>query len=120
MVPPFLRLYTAHSRKLNLDAMNEAAPAIVGEHDFAAFRSSRSINHTTVRVITRAAWRQDGDLLVFDIAGTGFLRYMVRSLVGTMVEIGRGQRPASAMADLLAKPDRSAAGRTAPPQGLFL
>ena len=121
VVPPFLRLYTWHIlEKLNLDAMNEAAPAIVGEHDFAAFRSSRSINHTTVRVITRAAWRRDGDLLVFDIAGTGFLRYMVRSLVGTMVEIGRGQRPASVMADLLAKPDRSAAGRTAPPQGLFL
>ena len=119
--PPFLRLYTWHIlEKLNLDAMNEAAPAIVGEHDFAAFRSSRSINHTTVRVITRAAWRRDGDLLVFDIAGTGFLRYMVRSLVGTMVEIGRGQRPTSDMADLLAKPDRSAAGRTAPPQGLFL
>ena len=121
VVPPFLRLYAWHViEKLNVDAMNAAAPAIVGEHDFAAFRSARSLNHTTVRTITRAEWRRDGDLLVFEIAGTGFLRYMVRSLVGTMVEVGRGQRPASDMADLLAKPDRSAAGRTAPPHGLFL
>ena len=121
VVPPFLRLYSWHViEKLNVDAMNAAAPAIVGEHDFAAFRSARSLNHTTVRTITRAEWRRDGDLLVFEIAGTGFLRYMVRSLVGTMVEVGRGQRPASDMTDLLAKPDRSAAGRTAPPHGLFL
>ena len=121
VVPPFLRLYTWHViEKLNLDAMSAAAPAIVGARDFAAFRSARSINHTTVRSITHAAWRREGDLLVFEIAGAGFLRYMVRSLVGTMVEMGRGQRPASDMADLLAKPDRSAAGRTAPPHGLFL
>jgi tRNA pseudouridine38-40 synthase len=121
VVPPFLRLYAWHViEKLDVTAMNAAAPAIVGEHDFAAFRSARSLNHTTVRTITRATWRRDGDLLILDIAGTGFLRYMVRSLVGTMVEIGRGQRPPADVADLLAKPDRSAAGRTAPPHGLFL
>ena len=57
---------------------------------------------------------------MFEIAGTGFLRHMVRSLVGTLVEVGRGQRPADEMARLLAAPDRSAAGRTAPAHGLFL
>jgi len=121
-VPPFIRLYAWHViERLDLDAMQEASTAILGEHDFAAYRSARSVNHTTVRTITRVGWRRgEGDLLVFDIAGTGFLRYMVRSLVGTLVEIGRGQRPPSDIADLLAAPDRAAAGRTAPPLGLFL
>jgi tRNA pseudouridine38-40 synthase len=59
-------------------------------------------------------------MLVFEIAGKGFLRYMVRSLVGTLVEIGRRRRPVDDVARLLAAPDRSAAGRTAPPRGLFL
>ena len=121
VMPPFIRLYAWHViEKLHFESMAGAAPAMVGEHDFAAFRSARSVNHTTVRTITHAAWRRDGDLLVFEIAGTGFLRYMVRSLVGTMVEMGRRQRPGSDLADLLGKPDRSGAGRTAPPHGLFL
>ncbi len=121
-IPPFIRHYAWHViEPLNVDAMREASRAIPGEHDFAGFRSARSVNHTTVREITSAGWRTPEDsLLVFDIAGKGFLRYMVRSLVGTLVEIGRGQRPASDMARLLAAPDRSAAGRTAPARGLFL
>ena len=79
------------------------------------------MNHTTVRDITSAGWRKaDDHNLVFEIGGKGFLRYMVRSLVGTLVEIGRGQRPVDDMARLLAAPDRSQAGRTAPARGLFL
>ena len=120
-IPPFIRLYAWHiPEPLDFDAMRAASPAIVGAHDFAGFRSARSINHTTVREIVRAEWRREAELLVFEIAGTGFLRYMVRSLVGTLVEIGRGQRPADEMARLLAAPDRTAAGRTAPAHGLFL
>ena len=120
-VPPFIRFYAWHiPEPLDVDAMRAAARAIVGAHDFAGFRSARSLNHTTVREITRADWRREADLLVFEIAGTGFLRYMVRSLVGTLVEVGRGQRPADEMVQLLATPDRSAAGRTAPAHGLFL
>jgi tRNA pseudouridine38-40 synthase len=121
-LPPFIRLYAWHvPEPLDVDAMQDASRAIVGEHDFAGFRSARSVNHSTVRQVTTAGWRRAGEsLLVFDISGTGFLRYMVRSLVGTLVEIGRRQRPASDMAALLARPDRSAAGRTAPARGLFL
>ena len=121
-MPPFIRLYAWHViEPLDLDAMREATTAIPGEHDFAGFRSARSVNHTTVREITSAGWRTpDDSLLVFDISGKGFLRYMVRSLVGMLVEIGRGQRPAGDMTRLLANPDRSAAGRTAPALGLFL
>jgi tRNA pseudouridine38-40 synthase len=121
-VPPFIRQYAWHIiEPLNLALMQEASRAIPGEHDFAAFRSARSMNHTTVREITGVSWRQgDEQTLVFEIGGKGFLRYMVRSLVGTVVEIGRGQRPVGDIARLLAAPDRSQAGRTAPARGLFL
>jgi len=122
VLPPFLRFYTWHrSFPLDVALMQQAADAALGAHDFAAFRSAQSVNHSTVREIGRAAWRRgDGDLLVFEIAGNGFLRYMVRSLVGTLVEIGWRRRPPEDIARLLNQPDRSAAGRTAPPRGLFL
>lgn len=121
-IPPFIRLYAWHvPEPLNLAAMQEAARAIVGEHDFAGFRSAQSVNHTTVRRVWNAEWHASSDgLLVFHISGNGFMRHMVRSLAGTLVEVGRGQRPASDLARLLRTPDRSAAGRTAPPHGLFL
>jgi tRNA pseudouridine38-40 synthase len=121
-VPPFIRQYAWHIiEPLNVPLMQEASQAIPGEHDFAAFRSARSLNHTTVREITTALWRRvDDQTLVFEIDGKGFLRYMVRSLVGTIVEIGRGQRPVDDIARLLSAPDRSQAGRTAPARGLFL
>ena len=119
--PPFIRLYAWHIMDpLNVAAMREGTRAIVGEHDFAAFRSARSVNHTTVREITSAGWTTDGPALTFAIEGKGFLRYMVRSLVGTLVEIGRGARPPADMAALLASGDRAGAGRTAPALGLFL
>ena len=120
-LPPFIRSYAWHiPERLDVAAMREATPAIVGAHDFAAFRGSRAVNHTTIRTITEAGWTMDGAALTFAIGGTGFLRYMVRSLVGTLVEIGRGARPVDHLARLLASPDRAAAGRTAPPHGLFL
>ncbi len=121
-VPPFIRQYAWHVMEpLDLPLMLDASHAIPGEHDFAAFRSARSLNHTTVRQITSATWRRGDDrTLIFEIDGKGFLRYMVRSLVGTLVEIGRGHRPAQDIARLLTEPDRAQAGRTAPARGLFL
>ena len=121
-MPPFIRLYAWHiPEPLDVAAMQEAARAIVGEHDFAGFRSVQSVNHTTVRRVWTAEWRTSSDgLLVFAISGEGFMRHMVRSLAGTLVEVGRRQRPASDLARLLLAPDRSAAGRTAPAHGLFL
>ena len=121
-MPPFIRLYAWHiPEPLELAAMRQASEAIVGEHDFSGFRSAQSVNQTTVRRVWTAEWRAPGDgLLAFHISGEGFMRYMVRSLVGTLVEVGRGHRPASDMGRLLDTPDRSAAGRTAPAHGLFL
>jgi tRNA pseudouridine38-40 synthase len=121
-VPPFIRQYVWHViDTLDVPRMEQASAAIAGLRDFAAFRSARSVNHSTLREIASVSWRRgEARTLVFEIAGKGFLRYMVRSLVGTVVEIGRGQRPVEDIARLLAAPDRSQAGRTAPARGLFL
>ena len=121
-VPPMLRLYTWHvPQPLDVSPMQAGADAIPGEHDFAAFQGAGSTTHTTVRRLTTARWHAAADgSLVFRIAGEGFLRYMVRSLVGTLVEIGQRRRDPADVARLLADPDRARVGRTAPPEGLFL
>jgi len=121
-VPPTLRLYTWHvPQPLDVALMRHAADAIVGEHDFAAFQGAGATTHTSVRRVTSARWTHPADgSLVFEITGDGFLRHMVRSLAGTLVEVGHRQRPAGDLAALLERPDRSGTGRTAPACGLFL
>lgn len=109
------------AQPLNLAAMRAAAQSLLGEHDFSAFQASGSSIKNPVRVVTRADWvQQPPHLLIFTITATGFLRGMVRSLVGTMVEVGRGKRPPEDLAELLRTGERHRAGPTAPPQGLFL
>ena len=107
--------------RLDLGAMAEAAAALPGEHDFTAFRASGSDNLNPVRRVLAAEWREEpGGWLSFTITATGFLRGMVRSLVGTMVEVGRGKVPPIRLAELLENGARHLAGPTAPPQGLYL
>jgi tRNA pseudouridine38-40 synthase len=135
IMSPFERRFAWHvPRPLDLDAMVEAAAAIVGEHDFAAFQSAGATVRTTVRTIWSAEWSvirmepTDSDLrldppermLMFDVSGSGFLKYMVRAIVGTLVEIGAGRRSAASMRDLLDGRTRAAAGPTAPAHGLCL
>ena len=106
---------------LDLAAMAGAAAALPGEHDFTAFRASGSDNLNPVRRVLGASWRgDDAGWLSFAITATGFLRGMVRSLVGTMVEVGQGKAPPTILAELLASGARHLAGPTAPPQGLYL
>jgi tRNA pseudouridine38-40 synthase len=106
---------------LDLTAMAGAATVLPGEHDFAAFRASGSDNINPVRRVLAASWREEaGGWLTFTITATGFLRGMVRSLVGTMAEVGRGKAQATIMAELLGSGARHLAGPTAPPQGLYL
>jgi tRNA pseudouridine38-40 synthase len=107
--------------RLDLAAMAEAAALLTGEHDFTAFRASGSDNHNPVRRVLAATWRDEpGGWLSFTITATGFLRGMVRSLVGTMAEVGRGKAPPTKLAELLSSRARHLAGPTAPPQGLYL
>jgi len=109
------------SQPLNLSAMQAAAAALLGEHDFSAFQASGSSVKNSVRRITRADWIETpADTLIFTITATGFLRGMVRSLTGTMVEVGRGKRRPEDLAGLLQTGERRRTGPTAPPQGLFL
>jgi tRNA pseudouridine38-40 synthase len=119
---PFDRLYSWHlPDPMDLAAMEYAASALVGTHDFAAFRSVGSETNGTVRTIHRATFRSgDGPGLTFEITGDGFLRHMVRAIVGTLVEIGRGWRDREVVAALVRGGARADAGATAPPHGLFL
>ena len=123
IVSPFERAYVWHvPEPLDVDAMQEAAAALVGTHDFAAFGSAGSETKDTTRTITRSEVqvRDAEGLLAYEVAGTGFLRHMVRAIAGTLVEIGRGRRPAASMSALVAGRRRADAGPTAPPHGLFL
>ena len=126
VLSPFERRYALHiSRDVNLDSIKDAAAALVGEHDFAAFQATGTSVLTTVRTITRSEWYETpleggGRLLIFEIAGTGFLKYMVRNIVGTLIDVGDGRRPVASMPALLGTRDRAEAGRTAPPHGLYL
>ncbi len=106
--------------RLDLPAMTEGARAFVGRHDFAAFRTSGCDARTTVREIFSADLVPQDDLLHLDVRGSGFLRHMVRIMVGTLVEIGRGRRPAADVALLLSGAPGVIPGPNAPPQGLCL
>lgn len=121
---PFERRYAWHIHDpLNVDAMSAAARMVEGRHDFAAFAASGSAVKTTTREIFESRIAECGSqsaLVVYEVAGDGFLRHMVRAIVGTLVEIGRGRRPPEWIADVIASADRGAAGPTAPPEGLFL
>ena len=106
---------------LDLEAMREAGQALVGSHDFASFRGVGSAVRSSVRTLSRVEIRgQLGGEVALDFEGTGFLRHMVRNLVGTLLEVGRGRRAPAAMPGLLAALDRNQAGPTALAQGLTL
>ncbi|MBI2608148.1 MAG: tRNA pseudouridine(38-40) synthase TruA [Deltaproteobacteria bacterium] len=97
-------------KKLNILLMNEACGYLIGEHDFRLFQTSGSRTKTTFRTILEAAWRQEEDFLVFKIQGTGFLKHMIRNIVGAMYLVGSGQ----------INPAHMIRGPTAPACGLSL
>lgn len=105
---------------LALEAMTDATALLVGEHDFTAFALSGGGHGQPRRQIFAAEWLRRGDELEFRIEGSGFLRGMVRSIVGTLVEIGQGRRSPEYFQSLLEGRPRAAAGPTAPAHGLVL
>ncbi len=130
--PVFLNSYCWPIRaELDITAMKEAAGYLIGTHDFSAFRASGCSAKTTVRSITELSI-EEGEFIPFmgiqiqerfvrfRICGNAFLRYMVRNIIGTLVEIGKGKRPVSSIREILKSGDRKLAGITAPAQGLFL
>ncbi len=140
VVSPFVHRYAWHVREpLEVDRMEQAARAVEGRHDFAGFQAAGSSAGTTVRTvfssILRPAREEDlfwppgaragpdgsrGRLLIYDVCGDGFLRHMVRTIVGTLVDIGARRREVGAIEDILASRDRRTAGPTAPASGLCL
>ena len=116
------RHYVWHIKHLlNVEAMQKAASYFVGEHDFKAFEGTGSPRTSTVRHVIRAGMRETKDSqILFDIEADGFLRYMVRNIVGTLVDVGRGRIPGEDVKEILLSGDRSRAGATAPAKGLFL
>ncbi len=110
----------AAAEPLDLAAMAAAADRLHGRHDFTAFALAGGAHRQPWRTVTGAAWEEDGERLVFRVSGDGFLRGMVRSLVGTLLEVGRGRRDPEGFADLLRGRPRGAAGPTAPARGLVL
>ncbi len=105
---------------LEVQAMRRAVGALLGRHDFSAFRASDCAARTTVRDLRRLEVRREGDRVVFELEATAFLKHMVRNLVGTLVQVGLGRRPEAWVAEVLAGRDRKRAGPTAPAQGLAL
>lgn len=119
----FWRRWAWHvPRTLDASAMDAAACLLVGEQDFAAFRGAdaKETPRTTVRRVLESRVRRESLLVVYRVEATGFLKHMVRNIVGTLIEVGLGERPPQTMAGILAGRDRTCAGATAPAQGLTL
>ena len=106
---------------LDLRALRLGADPFVGEHDFASFCRAGPEGSTTMRRVLRSRWTAvDDGVLVYEVTATAFCWQMVRSIVGTLVEVGAGRRRAGDIMTILRQGDRQAAGRVAPPQGLCL
>lgn len=107
-------------RELDTEAMTAAAEPLLGEHDFSAFRSAECQAAHAVRRLERLQVRRSGATVSIDVRANAFLHNMVRILVGTLLLVGRGERPIEWPAALLAGRDRTAGGATAPAHGLYL
>jgi tRNA pseudouridine38-40 synthase len=125
--PPFLARYVYHHPyPLNEAAMVQAAPVVIGEHDFTSFaavdpeRNKSDAEPNNVRTIFSSEWKREEEELVYSVRGNGFLHHMVRNLVGTFLMIGKGSLTPADLHRILDLRDRSAAAATAPASGLFL
>ncbi len=107
-------------QKLDLEAMREAASMFLGEHDFKAFTSAKKSRKSTVRRIDEIRIEKDGDVVAFTFRGNGFLFHMIRILMGTLLEVGKGERDPQSIPGLLASGQRELAGPLVPGKGLTL
>ena len=127
VMSPFWRRFAHHEhRPLDLPRMTEAARLLLGEHDWTAFSSAQADGESRIRTITNTLIESRWDpcaassIIEIRISANGFLRYMVRSIVGTLLEIGRGEKEVEMIQSALVNGDRSLAGKTAPATGLTL
>ena len=110
--------------RLDVEAMNRAVQSILGTHDFSCFEKTGSDNKTSICTVREAGWEkyrsEGGEYLKFTISADRFLRNMVRAIVGTLLEVGRGKRSPESVADLIESRDRCSAGESVPGYALFL
>ena len=131
---PFCEKFSYRMRyKLDIEAMNKAAELLLGEHDFSCFEKVGGNNATSICTISEAVWStykpthveimrapySEGDYIVFRIRANRFLRNMVRAIVGSLIEVGRGKKDPSWISELIASGSRSAAGQSVPGNALF-
>lgn len=117
----FARKYCTHlPKQYDICAMKAAADFLLGEHDFKSFCDNKRMKKSTVRTVTAIEIASKNGVLTMDFFGNGFLYHMVRILSGTLLEIGEGLRTPDSIRKTIASKNRSEAGFTAPPQGLFL
>jgi len=116
----FAHHVTREHRKLDAHAMHDAAQALVGEHDFSAFRAANCQSRTPFRNVMAIAVTRRRDFVVIDVRASAFLHHMVRNIAGVLIEIGAGRRARPWAGEVLASRDRTQAGETAPPSGLYL
>lgn len=112
--------HTWEARTLNAEAMHQGAQALVGEHDFSAFRAAACQARHGVRRIHHITVSKIGDTITIEVEGNAFLHHMVRNIAGSLLVVGRGEKPPSWIGELLASRDRTVAGPTAPACGLTL
>lgn len=119
---PFTRNYVAqYPKKLDILAMNKAVKVLIGEHDFTSFCATNSGALNKIRKLMIAeVFSGEDNCIIFRFIGTGFLYNMVRIIVGTTIEVGTGKRAASDLFAILQAKNRALAGKTAPPQGLYM
>ncbi len=127
VMSPFWRRFAHHeSRPLDIGRMNAASRFLLGEHDWTAFSSVNSDSETKIRNVTdckfESIWdnRAGANIIEFHIGANGFLRYMVRSIVGTLLEVGRGEKDSDTIQTAIITGDKNLAGKTASAQGLTL
>ena len=111
---------TAIRGKIDPGRMSEAAAQFIGSHDFESFCPADCRLESKRRTISQSEVVEDGPFLEYHVLGNGFLRHMVRTMVGTLIDVGQGRRPPDAIAEILACRDRRAAGPCAPAPGLVL
>ncbi|SNY55407.1 tRNA pseudouridine38-40 synthase [Arsukibacterium tuosuense] len=119
--PAILRSGLSHyHQQLDISLMQQAAPVLIGEHDFSAFRAIQCQSKTPFRNIHHLCLSRVGDYLVLDIKANAFLHHMVRNITGSLLEIGMGRKPVSWLGELLQSRNRNLAAATAKPGGLYL
>jgi tRNA pseudouridine38-40 synthase len=119
--PAILRSGLSHyHQQLDIGLMQQAAPALLGEHDFSAFRAMQCQSKTPFRNVHHLQLSRVHDYLVLDIKANAFLHHMVRNITGSLLEIGMGRKPVSWLAELLQSRNRNLAAATAKPGGLYL